>query len=34
MMANIQIVPDAKAPGGGIGMAGMKHVDHPVAAKP
>ena len=34
MMANIQIVPDAKAPGGGIGMAGMKHADHPVPAKP
>ena len=36
MMANIQIVPDTSAPGGGIGigMAGMKHADHPVPAKP
>ena len=25
MMLNIEIVPDLKAPGGGIGMAGMKH---------
>ena len=25
MMANINIVPDLKAPGGGIGMTGMKH---------
>ena len=25
MMANIEIVPDATAPGGGLGMPGMKH---------
>lgn len=25
MMANIQIIPDSTAPGGGIGMVGMKH---------
>lgn len=28
MMTNIQIVPDLKAVGGGIGMAGMKHTSH------
>jgi len=25
MMANIKIVPDLKAPGGGVGMGAMKH---------
>ena len=34
MMANIQIVPDTSAPGGGLGMAGMKHAGHPGPAKP
>lgn len=34
MMANIQIVPDTSAPGGGIGMAGMKHTGHQSPAKP
>lgn len=34
MMANIQIVPDVSAPGGGIGMAGMKHAHHPKPARP
>ena len=33
MMANIKIVPDASAPGGGIGMSGMKHMDHSGAHK-
>lgn len=33
MMANIRIVPDASAPGGGIGMSGMKH-DHSGSHKP
>ncbi|MGS0743193.1 multicopper oxidase family protein [Glaciimonas sp. GG7] len=28
MMANIQIVPDTSAPGGGIGMVGMQHAGH------
>ncbi|MGE7957510.1 multicopper oxidase family protein [Pseudomonas sp. NPDC089530] len=28
MMTNIQIVPDIKAIGGGVGMAGMKHTAH------
>jgi FtsP/CotA-like multicopper oxidase with cupredoxin domain len=28
MMTNIRIVPDAMAPGGGIGMVGMNHANH------
>ena len=28
MMTNIQIVPDINAPGGGLGMSGMKHMSH------
>ncbi|RBH47366.1 copper oxidase, partial [Pseudomonas sp. MWU13-2860] len=28
MMTNIRIVPDATAPGGGIGMVGMNHANH------
>jgi FtsP/CotA-like multicopper oxidase with cupredoxin domain len=27
MMANVEIVPDASAPGGGLGMPGMKHTN-------
>jgi FtsP/CotA-like multicopper oxidase with cupredoxin domain len=34
MMANIQIMPDTSAAGGGIGMAGMKHGVHSGPAKP
>jgi FtsP/CotA-like multicopper oxidase with cupredoxin domain len=33
MMANIAIVPDLNAPGGGLGMAGMRHAQ-PLAATP
>jgi hypothetical protein len=29
MMANISIVPDLNAPGGGLGMAGMRHQHAP-----
>jgi len=31
MMANIAIVPDLNAPGGGLGMAGMRHAKQPTA---
>ncbi|MCP1766112.1 multicopper oxidase family protein [Bradyrhizobium japonicum] len=31
MMANIAIVPDLNAPGGGLGMAGMRHARQPTA---
>ena len=31
MMANIKIVPDLNAPGGGLGMAGMRHTKQPTA---
>ena len=33
MMANVRIVPDLGAPGGGVGMAGMKHGDAPKSPK-
>lgn len=33
MMLNIAIVPDLNAPGGGLGMASMKHAAAPATTK-